>query len=147
MVAVAVVGTSLGIATEVLRLFRLSLSYRALAVDHDRERASLLLTRDMNSALLAETIEERRDWRKTMERWRSGPGPRVEMVIGPGETLADWAYFERMLGNFDANIRSTSSEIERWSRRIDYHGALIGKYSQAARYPWLRLAPDPAPPD
>jgi hypothetical protein len=146
MVVVAIAGASLGVATEANRLLRLSRSYRARAADHGRERANLVLTRAMNSALLAETIEERRDWRATMERWRSGPGPRVEMVVGPGEMMADWAYFERMLGNLDANIQSSATEIERSSLRLAYHDALISKYSRAARYPRLSVAPDPPEP-
>jgi hypothetical protein len=147
MVAVAVAGASLGVATEANRLLRLSRSYRARAVNHVRERANLMLGRAMYSAWLAETIEERRDWRATMERWRSAPGPRVEMVIGPGEMMADWAYFERMLGNLDANIRWSASEVERSSRRLAYHDALISKYSRAALYPWLPVLTDPPEPE
>jgi hypothetical protein len=146
MVVVAIVGVSLGVATEANRLLRLSGSHRAQAADHGRKREFLRLTRAMNSALLAETIEDRRDWRERMERWRSGPGPRVELVIGPGELKADWAYFERTLGNLDSNIRSSASEIERSSRRLDYHDSLISKYERAARYPWLPVAPDPPEP-
>jgi len=31
-------------------------------------------------------------------------------------------------------------------KRIDYHREMERKYTRAARYPWLPVAPDPLPP-
>jgi hypothetical protein len=58
------------------------------------------------------------------------------------DCVSDYARADRM----KAQGISTGN-CDRVTRIADYHLSLVEKYSQAARYPWLPVAPDPPEPE
>jgi hypothetical protein len=130
MIAVLIAGLALG-ANDLRRRRDRFLSLRSL---HESSGRAAVARAEMHAATAAGNEREARRLRTAIRSGDTARQLRADLIA-------------EIASNIEAAAESARAAERKLRASARFHDALRAKYDRAARYPWIRVSPDPPEPE